>query len=148
MLFAHLVYGDCSKIKMIVLISYLRARRFQWFKMNGFSWWKSFVCRIVYSGGKKTTPIIDCITHLLRMTLRNVALTDVILFGLPMSSANLIFILSTICGTRAVEAFSCVQTSKKHFKIWLRPVTYISHCWDRQSRMRDYHLSLHALGKV
>ena len=24
-LFAHLVYGDCSKIKMIILISYLRA---------------------------------------------------------------------------------------------------------------------------
>ena len=29
-----------------------------------------------------------------------------------MSSANLIFILSTICGTRAVEAISCVQKSK------------------------------------
>ena len=36
-LFTHLVYGDCSKIKMIILISYLRARRFQWFKMNRFS---------------------------------------------------------------------------------------------------------------
>ena len=36
-LFAHQVYGDCYKIKMIILISYLRARRFQWFKMNGFS---------------------------------------------------------------------------------------------------------------
>ena len=36
-LFAHLVYGDCSKIKMIILISFLRARRFQWFKMNVFS---------------------------------------------------------------------------------------------------------------
>ena len=35
-LFAHLVYGDCSKIKIIILISYLRARRFQWYKMNGF----------------------------------------------------------------------------------------------------------------
>ena len=23
---------------MIILVSYLRARRFQWFKMNGFSW--------------------------------------------------------------------------------------------------------------
>ena len=40
-----------------------------------------------------------------------------VFLGLPMSSANLIFILSTICGTRAVEAISCVQKSKKHFKI-------------------------------
>ena len=36
-LFAHLVYGDCSKIKIIIMISYVRARRFQWFKMNRFS---------------------------------------------------------------------------------------------------------------
>ena len=62
----------------------------------------------------KKTPIIDCITHLL---LRNVALSDVILFGLPMSLANLVFVLSTICGTRAVEVISRVQKSKKHFKI-------------------------------
>ena len=33
-----------------------------------------------------------------------------------MSSSNLIFILSTICGTRAVEAISCVQKSKKTFQ--------------------------------
>ena len=33
-----------------------------------------------------------------------------------------------------MDAISCVQKSKKHFKI--------------QSQMRDYHLSLHAFGKV
>ena len=57
-----------------------------------------------------------------------------------MYSANLIFILSTICGTQAVEALSCVQKSKKHFKIWLRQTV--------TNASRDYHLSLHALGKV
>ena len=57
--------------------------------------------RIVYSVGKKNPPIIDSITHLLLMTLHSercligrypIWFTDV--------SANLIFILSTICETR------------------------------------------------
>ena len=74
-LFAHLVLGDCSKVKMIILISYLhvRARRFQWFKMNGFLAESHLFAfnnlRIVYSA--KKTPIIDCITHLLLMTLHS-----------------------------------------------------------------------------
>ena len=55
-----------------------------------------------------------------------------------MSSANLNFILSTVCGTRAVDAISCVQKSKKHFKLWLSQTT----------TNVDYHLSLQALGKV
>ena len=44
--------------------------------------------------------------------MRDVALSDVILFELLMSSANLIFILSTICGTLAVD----VQKSRKTFQ--------------------------------
>ena len=40
------------------------------------------------------------------------ALSDVILFGLPISSANLFFILSTICESN----FMC----EKHFMTWLR----------------------------
>ena len=85
------------------------------------------------------TPIIDCITHLLLMTLHSecclIGRYPIWFTNLPMpSSANLIFILSTICGTRAVDAISCVQKSKKHFKI--------------ESLMRDYHFSLHTLGKV
>ena len=75
--------------------------------------------RIVYSVEK--TLIIDCITHLLQITLHMecclierypIWFTDVF--------SKFIFILSTICGTRAVEAISCVQKSKKHFKIRLR----------------------------
>ena len=69
-------------------------------------------------------PIIDCITHLLLMTLHSecclIGRYPIWFTNVPMSSANLIFILSTVCGTRAVDAISCVQKSKKHFKLWLR----------------------------
>ena len=67
--------------------------------------------RIVYSV-EKNTPIIDCITHLLLMTLHSercligrypIWFTDVFLFYQP-----------------SAEAISCVQKSKNHFKIWLR----------------------------
>ena len=74
--------------------------------------------RKVYSVKKNT--IMGCITHLLLMTLHSVRCLigryPIWFTDCPMSSANLIFILSS----RAVEAISCVQKSKKHFKIWLR----------------------------
>ena len=65
--------------------------------------------------------IIDCITHLLLMKLHSerclIGHYRIWFTNVPMSSANLIFILSTVCGTRAVGAISCVQKSKKKFKI-------------------------------
>ena len=122
-LHGHLVYGDCFKIKMIILISYLRVRRFQWLKNEQvflLSHLFAFnTLRIVYS--MKKTPIIDCITHLLLMTLHSeccrIGHYPIRFTNVPMSSVNLIFVLSTICGNRAVEAISCVQKSKKHFTI-------------------------------
>ena len=103
---------------MIILISYLRARRFQWFKMNGFSCFKSFVC-ILYPKnslfGGKNTPIIDCITHLLLMTLHSerfligrypIWFTDVF-------SKSYLYFINHLWNSSCGSDFKCSK-SKKH----------------------------------
>ena len=81
------------------------------------------------------TPIIDCITHLLLMTLHSercligrfpIWFTDV--FSIYQPSVEL-------------ELWKRCHVFKK-----VRNISKFDS--DRQSRMRDYHLSIHALGKV
>ena len=62
--------------------------------------------RMVYL--KETNADNDCITHLLLMTLHSESLpyrTLSYFIDVPISSANLIFILSTICGSKDLGQF-------------------------------------------
>ena len=135
-LFAHLVYGNCSKIKMIILISYLRAKRFQWIFLLSHLLFLFNTLRIVYSMEK--TPIIDCITHLLLMTLHS-------------ECCLIIWFTNVRCLQQILFLF--YQPSVE-LELWMqfhvfKKVSNISRFdRDRQSQMRDNHLSLHALGKV
>ena len=63
------------------------------------------------------TLIIDCITHYTQFVANDAsfgmfALSDIFLYVLPISSANLILFHQP-----SVEAISCVQKSKKHFDL-------------------------------
>ena len=93
--------------------------------------------RIVYSV-EKNTPIIDCITHLLLMTL----------FGtLPYQTLPY---LVYRCLQQTLFLFyqpSVERELWKRFHVFNKVRNISRFDWDRQSRMRDYHLSLHALGK-
>ena len=117
---AKLVYGNCSKIKMIILISYLRARWFQiGLKWTGFLE-KSHLfafnnLRIVYSM-EKMPIILYCITNWFLMTLHSELL--------PYQTLSYSLYWCTDIFSKShqpsMEAMSCVQNRKNHFKIWLR----------------------------
>ena len=89
--------------------------------------------RIVYSVEKHM--IIDCITHLLLMTLHS----ERSLIGRYPIWFTDVF---------SKSYFYFVNHLWKRFHVFKKVRNISRFDWDRQSRMRDYHLSLHALGKV
>ena len=92
--------------------------------------------RIVCSMEK--TPIIDCITHLLLMMLHSELLPYRTL-SYSVYRCNDIF---------SKSYFYFINHRWKLFHVFKKKVRNISRFdWDRQSRMRDYHLSIHALWK-
>ena len=142
-LFAHLVYCDCSKIKMIIFWfpTYVRGD-FDGLKSTGFlaesHLFALNTLRLVYWMEKNTNNWLH----------HSFVANDASFGTLPFRTLSY---LVSRCLQQILFLFyqpSVELELWKRFHVFKKVRNISRFDWDRQSRMRDYHLSLHALRKV